>query len=80
MGSSTTNEQLLASMNLMIQQNITLTQQLAQNQATQRDFHIIPDFSKTIENFDKGKGPHEVKLWLEQVEAAALVIMGQTPS
>ena len=37
----------------MLRQNLTLTQQLLQNNyVNQKDFHVMPDFLKTIRNFE----------------------------
>ncbi|XP_018566986.2 uncharacterized protein LOC108907688 [Anoplophora glabripennis] len=36
-----------------------------------RNFHVMPDFSKTIEDFTGESGPQDAKLWLKQLETTA---------
>ncbi|KAJ8945525.1 hypothetical protein NQ317_005406 [Molorchus minor] len=36
-----------------------------------KNFHIMPDLSKTIEDFTGEKGPYDAKLWLKQLETTA---------
>lgn len=73
-GSNPVNyDQILALMNEVIQQNITLTQQLAQNQGPQREFHIMPDFSTAIESFDEGKVPKSILIQIVKCQVLRVV-------
>lgn len=41
------------------------------NDENLRNFHIMPDFSKTIADFSGEKGPQDAKMWLSQIKTTA---------
>lgn len=71
---------LLDTMTSLMQQNMTLMQTMivsrqthfgnvASNQNNEiRNFSVMPDLSKTIDNFTGEKGPMKARNWLQQIE------------
>lgn len=67
--------QLLVTMQMMMQQNATMLQMLAANQNHQentRNYTVVPDFSKTIQTFS-GEDLSVSRNWLDSVESAAML-------
>ncbi|KAJ8911155.1 hypothetical protein NQ315_008340, partial [Exocentrus adspersus] len=73
--------QLMSTINALLQQNAMMLTMLQQNQTSNQNsssncndrvsnFNIMPDFSKTIENFD-GKDSMMAKRWLTKLETTA---------
>ncbi|KAJ3641447.1 hypothetical protein Zmor_027954 [Zophobas morio] len=56
----------------LLQQNAALIQMMQQgHRGPERNYSIMPDFSKTIGDFCREKGPGEAKRWLEQITTSA---------
>lgn len=59
-------------MNTLLQQNALLMQQLTVS-AGMRNYHILPDLSKTIKTFSGDETGPAAREWLESVKSAALL-------
>lgn len=62
--------QMLHLMSQLLQQNISVLQQSAAA-AAQPSYHVMPDLSKTIGEFNGRDGPIEARQWLDHVETSA---------
>lgn len=72
------NNQLLSLLQISRQPTTTETATIDNSAATVqngngaiKNFHIMPDLSKSIDKFNGEKGPLSAKLWLQQVETTA---------
>lgn len=59
---------ILGTMTQVLQQNATLLQQ---SQRTNTNFHVMPDLSKAVGDFDGEGTPQDAKFWLKQLETTA---------
>lgn len=71
-------DRLVNTIQALVSQNTEMLRMLQLNNSQQagndvQNFNIMPDLSKTIEQFDGEKGPANAKLWLQQLENTALL-------
>ncbi|KAK9717204.1 Retrotransposon gag protein [Popillia japonica] len=63
-------DQLVTTIQSLLQQNTQMLQMLQLNSPNSNEvpnFNVMPDLSKTIDDFDGEKGPSNAKLWLQKV-------------
>lgn len=66
---------LMSAIMTLINQNTmlmnTMMQQQNLNRSTPQNYHVMPDLSKTIENFNGENGPHQAQVWITKLETTA---------
>lgn len=66
---------LMSAIMTLINQNTmlmnTMMQQQNLNRSTPQNYHVMPDLSKTIENFNGEDGPHQAQVWITKLETTA---------
>lgn len=64
---------MLNTMNMLMQQNATMLQMITSQNDTSKNFSIMPDLSKSINDFNGENGVLKAKHWIEQIENTAML-------